>query len=173
LQISSGNVFPHPVEWFRSGHDDDAMHIWLQAPRHVEGFCQIESVHDADHVGRERPRRQFEIRDERVDDRHSREQGDPILQNKVERIRACGHYQIDPGRGVFVLQQLPHPHPLLGLREAGGIEELREQFQLNTGPRIHTGAKAAHELLVGGLLAVAARQDEDILLFGRSGSRHG
>ena len=117
MQFLPGNVLPHPVERVRPGHDDNAASVWLQAPCHVQSFGQIESVHDANHVGRDWAARQFEGRDKRIDDRHAWEEGRAMLQKKVERKRARRNDQIDSGGGIFVLEQLAHAHPVLGVRK--------------------------------------------------------
>ena len=88
-----------------------------------------------------------------------------MLQDEVEGKGAGRDDQIDPSCRVFATQELPHPHAVLGLWKARGIEELREQFQSIAGLGIQAGAEAAHELLVRGLLAVAAREDEDLMRF--------
>ncbi len=165
LHLSPGDVLPHLVEGVRPGHDDHAVRAWLQAPRHVEGLDQVESIQDADEVGGDGPRRQLEIRNERVDDRHAREQGRAVLHDEVEGEGAGRDDQIDPSGRVFVTQELPHPRAVLRLGKARGIEELREQFRSSAGLGIQDGAEAAHELLVRGLLAVAAPEDEDLVRF--------
>jgi hypothetical protein len=95
-----------------------------------------------------------------------------MLQDKVEGKRAGRDYQINPSCRVFATQKLPHPHAVLRLGKALGIEELREQLQSIPGLGIQAGAEAAHELLVSGLLAIADREDEDLVRFAISdGSR--
>ena len=96
-----------------------------------------------------------------------------MLQDKVQGIGAGRDDQIDPSCRIFATRELPHRHAVLRLWKARGIEELREQFQSSAGLGIQAGAEAAHKLLVRRLLAVAAREDEDLVRFTSSDGRRG